>query len=426
MFLRFRRFHLIVRVLVLAFCISGCDGFSKPYIGPIIENNKDHGSLVALLKVRGRRNRESVTITAPFYYHPEQQQQSSLLHDIHIQPCLSVTEAARCLQLAKEHAAATGCWDQSSGRHINYNTVDFEVEESEELSNYLNDISFHNRIIQQLSDAFEIEEPYITFLDLFCSNYEASAAAPPPPTDQSNNEGVEQSPTTMDSLVMHRDGSLLSFTVLLSDPQMDFEGGGTTFECLKNVDVKVRGKKDASTTSSSSSVLDPDEAYQAVVRFCRNNGTVQPQRRGYCTLHSGKMLHGADIVTRGSRCVLVGFMDVAPFITDPGRLGEACKQWGRLDEMRRRYQWQQKKLQLTTKSSWSLQHAKFLPQKNISHLPTLGIPFPSVKIRADENYQRQHRLMVEDWFLREALLPPDQRDPSWMLGDHNDDGIIIL
>eukprot|EP00568_Trieres_chinensis_P012113 CAMPEP_0183301906 /NCGR_PEP_ID=MMETSP0160_2-20130417/7884_1 /TAXON_ID=2839 ORGANISM="Odontella Sinensis, Strain Grunow 1884" /NCGR_SAMPLE_ID=MMETSP0160_2 /ASSEMBLY_ACC=CAM_ASM_000250 /LENGTH=34 /DNA_ID= /DNA_START= /DNA_END= /DNA_ORIENTATION= len=31
---------------------------------------------------------------------------------------------------------------------------------------------------------------------------------------------------------------------------------------------------------------------------------------GHVTLHTGKALHGADVVTAGTRTVLVGFVDV--------------------------------------------------------------------------------------------------------------------
>jgi hypothetical protein len=392
---------------------------------------------VALLRQNGGRgnSNESVTITAPSYFDDfdahQQQPKCSPLHNIHVQPCLSGKEATKCLQLAREYAANTGCWDQSSGRHINYNTVDFEVEDSEDLSAYLNEICFHSRIVQQLSEAFEIEEPYITFLDLFCSNYEATT---------SSQDLHQQLPTTsttrstMDSLVMHRDGSLLSFTVLLSDPQIDFDGGGTTFECLKNVSFVTSSSLDSTTntatsSSGSSTTADP---YHTIVQFSREHGTVQPQKQGYCTLHSGKMLHGADVVTRGSRCVLVGFMDVAPFITDSGRLGEACRQWGRLDGMKRRYRrlQQQKRRKksssLLPKTTTTPTASKFLPQRNKSYIPALGIPFPSAQRRADETYQRRHRLYIEDWFLHGALLPPNQRDLTRSMFHDENDGIIIL
>eukprot|EP00590_Aulacoseira_subarctica_P001220 CAMPEP_0172435148 /NCGR_PEP_ID=MMETSP1064-20121228/71017_1 /TAXON_ID=202472 /ORGANISM="Aulacoseira subarctica , Strain CCAP 1002/5" /LENGTH=240 /DNA_ID=CAMNT_0013183429 /DNA_START=139 /DNA_END=862 /DNA_ORIENTATION=- len=172
------------------------------------EQRASHRSFSEQEHVQNELSQKSVTITAPFYY-PEAANDMSLLHNIYVQPCLSKEEAATCLSMARKHAQATGCWDQSTGRHTNYNTVDFEVEDSEDLSNYLNDIGFHNRITQQLSDAYDIDWSYITFLDLFCSNYEAKQKK----RINDDNEQQQKS-TTMDSLVMHRNGSLLSFSVV--------------------------------------------------------------------------------------------------------------------------------------------------------------------------------------------------------------------
>mmetsp|Transcript_16345 Transcript_16345/g.23334 ORF Transcript_16345/g.23334 Transcript_16345/m.23334 type:complete len:226 (-) Transcript_16345:154-831(-) len=172
------------------------------------EQRASHRSFSEQEHVQNELSQKSVTITAPFYY-PEAANDMSLLHNIYVQPCLSKEEAATCLSMARKHAQATGCWDQSTGRHTNYNTVDFEVEDSEDLSNYLNDIGFHNRITQQLSDAYDIDWSYITFLDLFCSNYEAKQKK----RINDDNEQQQKS-TTMDSLVMHMNGSLFSFSVV--------------------------------------------------------------------------------------------------------------------------------------------------------------------------------------------------------------------
>ena len=329
---------------------------------------------------------------------------SHLLHKIHVQPCLSLTEAHTCLNLAEEYAAATGCWNQSTGRHTSYNTVDFEVEECEGLSQYLDDIEFHTRITQKLSNAYGIDPSHVSYLDLFCSHYEAKKS-----TDNTNDEEQEEPERqTMDRLILHRDGSLLSFTVLLSDPSVDFEGGGTIFECLK--DVAMHYTSESATSAEH-------------VRVC-SNGTVRPQKLGYCTLHSGKMLHGADVITSGSRCVFVGFMDVAPFVQTPGRLAEACKQWGRMDVMIERYQWQEKQMSLEenrSRGGWMLRNKKYLPKKSvdgvgISHLRNFVTPFPSVEKRAQPKFQRLERLKVEDWFLRGAMLAPEQRDPNELFG----------
>lgn len=71
-------------------------------------------------------------------------------------------------------------------------------------------------------------------------------------------------------LAMHRDGSVISFNVLLNSP-LDFEGGGTYVE-------------------------EDGRSYQI--------------GQGECFVHSGKLRHGGAPITRGERYVLVGFVDV--------------------------------------------------------------------------------------------------------------------
>jgi len=71
-------------------------------------------------------------------------------------------------------------------------------------------------------------------------------------------------------LGMHRDGTLLNCVVLLSDAA-DFEGGGTAF------------------------APPLDRVYR-------------PQR-GDCLCSCGQLLHGAAPVTRGTRYVLIAFID---------------------------------------------------------------------------------------------------------------------
>lgn len=77
-------------------------------------------------------------------------------------------------------------------------------------------------------------------------------------------------PGCQDGLALHRDGSVISFNILLNDPS-SFEGGGTYVEA-------------------------DDVTYRI--------------GQGDCLVHSGKLRHGGGVVTRGERYVLVGFVDV--------------------------------------------------------------------------------------------------------------------
>lgn len=75
------------------------------------------------------------------------------------------------------------------------------------------------------------------------------------------------------SLEQHRDGSLLSFNIALSDPVGGFVGGGT--------------------------------------RFVGSGQILRPEGLGDLVVHSGKVLHAGEPVTAGVRDILVGFVTAA-------------------------------------------------------------------------------------------------------------------
>jgi len=323
---------------------------------------------------------KSLSITIPRFPNSRMisQEDSSIgerpvseLHKIHVIPCLTKDEAKTAYEIAKKYADDNQSWTQSSGQHnSNYDTVHFNVEDCHELSTYLQnqEINFDQRIKLHLSELFGINPDFMSYLDFFCAHYEAN-----------DRFGIDN--MTMDHLPLHRDETLLSFTVLLSDPNEDFEGGGTNFDCLRN--AVYEGAIDDVKKSSDIVYLDTD------------TGAIRPKQRGYGTLHSGKLLHGADHITSGTRCVLVGFVDVAPFIQTPGCIGLACKYWGRLD--------QQKKLQ-----GKKLRNSKFLPKVSRirGNIPCLM----SIERRAEDNYQRFERLKIEDWLLTRVLIPKEERE----------------
>lgn len=235
----------------------------------------------------------------------------SLLHTIHIQPFLSKEDANKCLKLAHGFAKETKCWEESSDRHVSYKTIDFEVEECYELSVFLDQIGFHERIKERLSNDFSIDKDDMEYLDFFCAHYQA---------DNIDQE-EEARAKTMDRLAFHRDGSLLSFSVLLSEPS-SFTGGGTIFDCLRDYDYDENNKNNSSDDSSEKV---HDERTQVEKVLNAEKGVICPTGQGDCVLHCGKMLHGADVVESGSRTVFIGFMDVSPRLFTPGVLPAACK-----------------------------------------------------------------------------------------------------
>lgn len=262
----------------------------------------------------------------------------SPLHKIHLLPLLTDEETSELLQLARAYATENESWNQQdSSRHVSYQTVDFAIEESVDISQYLGQsgINFEERVFSALSEAYDVDAEDLSFLDLFCASYEVAGS------DDDEDRNV------MDQLDFHRDGSLLSFTILLSPPE-DFEGGGTIFDALGDC---------ISSDNGDDSILQPP-------------GVIQPTRAGYATLHSGKLFHGGNKVTKGQRIVLVGFVDVDERNMKPGALGDATKEWGRNDV---RSFWNQRLLSLLKQQQqkegkqieqprWTLKNWRYLPK----------------------------------------------------------------
>ena len=356
----------------------------------------------------------SITLTVPSFYPANAQQEKegallscytypSLLHNIHIQSILTDEEAAKCLQLAKAYAQATGCWEQpDQRRHASYATCDFAIEDCTPLSDYLlTDIDFNNRMWTLLSEKFGVKFEDMSYLDFFCVHYRAnnncSSSSSSDMAESGTTTTTSTTTQTMDRLQEHRDGSLLSFTVLLNPPD-EFQGGGTFFEALKDyspADYKDGNKYD--------SLLYP-------------GGVVRLQRAGDACLHSGKLLHGADVVQSGERTVLVGFVDVGEWRLRPGALSTACREWGRMDSAQFRYKRLQEKIggQNHGAKGWFPSHSKWLDRNNkSSHSRIQGFcpAFSSVERRADPKFQRKRRLEAEDILLQTILLPDDAESP---------------
>jgi hypothetical protein len=273
-----------------------------------------------------------------------------------------------------------------------------------------------------LSNAFGVDVDDLSLLDLFCASYEGKES-----DGESNKNDSDEDRNTMDRLAFHRDGSLLSFTVLLSPPN-EFKGGGTIFDALFDVDT---------TDYNDSSIL-------------QSPGVIQPPKAGYVTLHSGKLLHGGHIVTRGQRIVLVGFVDVHERNTRPGALHNATKEWGRNDV---REFWNKRRLALLKQQqkdivqpSWILKNGKYLPKDTQESRTTnegrscigkkIAIPtdiVQKIETRADMDKIRRRRLITEDRLLRSILIPRGEReekkasdDGEWLEVDFDDmDGLVL-
>ena len=131
------------------------------------------------------------------------------LWGVHLLHLLELEDIAHIRSLAAAHVNEHG-W--STSRHRHHPTTDFAVDEAPALDLWLRPL-VQTVILPVMARlyAFEEEGERLSIRDLFYVRYDAAA---------------------QDRLSAHRDGTLLSFSVLLSEPGRDFEGGGTRFSSL--------------------------------------------------------------------------------------------------------------------------------------------------------------------------------------------------
>jgi hypothetical protein len=332
--------------------------------------------------------------TTPIHKNPY----PSSLHKIHIKSLLSKSEAKQCLHLANKHAQETLCWtSKDSDRHVSYSTADFPIEECESMESFLNGIDFYNRLWSIIGSTYDIDVEDLDFLDFFCAHYEAKDGLIGDDNDDDGDifedddeedNDFDGGSAVMDRLDPHRDGSLLSFTIVLSESE-SYVGGGTVFDALRDVNPNDHPE------------------YDGVL--CEN-GVVRVKNPGDGVLHSGRVFHGGNTVTKGERTVLVGFVEVDERCTRDGVLKEANKEWGRSDVAENHFKRQMKMTSKSTHSSgWYRKENKFLQKGQLGNF----VPaFASVVKRADKEHQRQRNLKAEDILLRDILLPRDDRGTS--------------
>jgi hypothetical protein len=353
----------------------------------------------------------------------------SPLHYLHVRSLLTPQEAMKACTISQDYATQTNAWDTPDGvRHASYPTCDFPVDDCDALAEYLEQIGFDDRLFATLSDLYGINMEDMEYLDLFVAHYQAkNDNEEGKTTAPSSSSSSSSSSRTMDRLELHRDGSLLSFSLLLNSPT-DFTGGGTFYDALRDDDESLSSL--SSSSSSSTPILYP-------------GGVIRPTHAGDACLHCGKLLHGADTVISGQRTVLVGFVDVDQRCYRPGVLAQACTEWGRMDVAAHRHRRQLKMLTAGTNNNnnnmgnddstttttttggggggWTLTNAPFLPQVKTGgrppHVQGFVPGFASATRRADPAYQRRKKLETEDVLLRSILLPSEERPPP----NDNDD-----
>lgn len=208
----------------------------------------------------------------------------------HVLVCrlLDGSRARRLIQLADEHGEAHG-W--STRRHKAYPTIDIPVDESPALRREIR--PFVNRLVlPTLASHYGFTTNELSVSDLFLAKYQGKYQG------GAYSDPAETTPSAVDAkqdaLAPHRDMSLLSFSILLSD-ESEFEGGGLRF----------------ASAGPECDACDGSQHARAVCARC--GGTAHkpiPARRGDLTMHCGKLLHEALPVTVGLRYVVVGFVAV--------------------------------------------------------------------------------------------------------------------
>lgn len=198
-------------------------------------------------------------------------QVTGLLAKVHIAARVwSAEHCAGLLRTVLEVAERRG-WD--STRHQAYPTTDIKCSEMPHDVDVGVRESIETDVFPRMQSLYNLEAAALRFRDLFFVAYraaddEAKEGCPKAVEALSDAESLPRV-KPQSSLALHRDGSILSFNVLLNHPS-EFDGGGTFIEPLQKT-------------------------------FHIGQGDF--------FFHSGRVLHAGAEITRGERYLLVGFID---------------------------------------------------------------------------------------------------------------------
>ena len=180
-----------------------------------------------------------------------------------------------CAWLLSEVSIAAGLHGWHGARHRHYSTEDLPLWRAPRAARWVRD-QVRCRIFPAMAAVFGIPIDRLRLQECFAVRYEASGQP---------------------SLAMHRDETLLSFNVSLSD---GFEGGGTCFAKPTSLREWADGGSDLCTLDSRLPSWTPGSEGSAV--------SAVRGERGDCLVHSGQLLHAGAAVTRGTRIIVVGFV----------------------------------------------------------------------------------------------------------------------
>ena len=198
------------------------------------------------------------------------------LHEAHLLRALFTPDECAWLVAELTRSAAHDGWQ--TARHRHYATTDAPLWRAAKAAAWVRR-RLGSTVLPAFSELFGIARHRLALRESFVVRYE-QALQP--------------------SLVLHKDATLLSCNVLLNDAA-SFDGGGTCF--AQSVRLSEWGL--------ASGVPDDSGATQRRPRLLSTHeeATVVRGGRGDCLLHCGQLSHGAHAVTRGTRLVLVCFID---------------------------------------------------------------------------------------------------------------------
>ena len=172
-----------------------------------------------------------------------------------IDSIFSIHECKEILSIVMEY---TNKHSWTSNRHRSYSTQDVQSASMNYMFDEYIKKTLHERLFPKIIEKYQLNDDIhdldtfyvdIGFKDLFFVKYDVY---------------------NQNSLSMHRDGSIISFNILLNNHN-DFIGGGTYFKHINKI-ITIN--------------------------------------QGQCVIHSGKLLHSGNAITNGERYILVGFLDV--------------------------------------------------------------------------------------------------------------------
>ncbi len=164
-------------------------------------------------------------------------------------------------------------------RHRGYATTDVRVSKMPQVEKWLQ-TRLRDHLFPILARSHHFSIDTFKFRDLFFVYYNAGSDA----------DFAGAGKPRQRSVGIHRDGSVISFNVLLNS-EKDFEGGGTFFEA------------DGAKLGSEDSFAKMEGVYGRIYQICR----------GDVLVHSGKVRHGGYEITHGKRMLLVGFVDAGDY-----------------------------------------------------------------------------------------------------------------